>query len=219
MCWNETVSLNTFLFSSFVLGLIIYNNEMTMYKIKEMNKYVYIFLGLVIIVQLIEFFIWKNIQNKNYNIFFTTLLLTIFFLQPISTNMLINDKTVQTNMLTMYLIIFIPLAIYFLSTTTKIYSSVSILGHLKYNVPVSSQQKIILFLLWIFFFLFPLLYEKHTYGILFALLTLTITFIQYYNTDTVGSMWCWIVNSIMIYYSIILLFYLPYTINSESSTK
>lgn len=183
-----------------------------------MNKWVYIFLGLVIIVQLIEFFIWKNIQNKNYNIFFTTLLFTIFFLQPISTTMLITDKIIQTNMLTMYLIIFIPLSIYYLMTA-KMYSSVSILGHLTYNDPSSLHQKNIIYPLWYFFFLFPLLYERHTYGILFALLTLSIMFIQYYNTDTVGSMWCWIANSIMIYYSIILLFYLPYTINSETLTK
>jgi hypothetical protein len=218
MCWNETISLNTFLFSSFVLGLIIYNNEMTMYKMKEMNKWVYIFLGLIIIVQLIEFFIWKNIKNKNYNGFFTTILFTVFFLQPISTNMLIQDKTIQTNILTLYLIIFIPLAIYFL-TTSKIYSSVSILGQLKYNLPLSTQQKIILFLLWICFFLFPLFYEKYTSGFLFGLLTLTMMFIQYYNTETVPSMWCWISNTIMIYYSIVLLVYLPYTINYEPSTK
>jgi hypothetical protein len=211
MCWNETVSLNTFLFSSFVLGLIIYNNEMTMYKIKRMNIWVYLFLALVIIVQLIEFFIWKNIQNKNYNIFFTTLLFTVFFLQPISTMILINDKTIQTNMLSMYFIIFIPLVIYILTTST-IYSSVSIFGHLKYNLPLSFQKKLILFLLWIFFFLFPLFYEKYTSGFLFGLLTLIIMFIQYYNTKTVASMWCWISNIIMIYYSIVLLVYLPYTI-------
>ena len=211
MCWNETISLNTFLFSSFVLGLIIYNNEMTMYKMKEINKWVYIFLGLIIIVQLIEFFIWKNIQNKNYNIFFTTLLFTVFFLQPISTMILINDKTIQTNMLSMYFIIFIPLVIYILTTST-IYSSVSIFGHLQYNLPLSFQKKLILFLLWIFFFLFPLFYEKYTSGFLFGLLTLIIMFIQYYNTKTVASMWCWISNIIMIYYSIVLLVYLPYTI-------
>lgn len=35
MCWNENVSLNTFLFSSFVLLLIFYNNTYTQYKIKH----------------------------------------------------------------------------------------------------------------------------------------------------------------------------------------
>ena len=38
MCWNEHVSLNTFLFSSFVLLLIIYNNYYTKYKIKELHS-------------------------------------------------------------------------------------------------------------------------------------------------------------------------------------
>lgn len=38
MCWNEHVSLNTFLFSSFVLALIVYNNSYTKYKIQELNN-------------------------------------------------------------------------------------------------------------------------------------------------------------------------------------
>jgi hypothetical protein len=38
MCWNKEISLNTFLFSSFVLILIIYNNAYTQYKIKELNN-------------------------------------------------------------------------------------------------------------------------------------------------------------------------------------
>jgi len=29
MCWNAEVSLNTFAFSTFVLGMIIYNNTYT----------------------------------------------------------------------------------------------------------------------------------------------------------------------------------------------
>jgi hypothetical protein len=44
MCWNKDISLNTFLFSSFVLGLIMYNNAYTQYKIVELNNvYAYIF--------------------------------------------------------------------------------------------------------------------------------------------------------------------------------
>ena len=44
MCWNENVSLNTFLFSSFVLLLIMYNNAFTQYKINELNNvYIYIY--------------------------------------------------------------------------------------------------------------------------------------------------------------------------------
>ena len=58
MCWNEHVSLNTFLFSSFVLLLIIYNNLFTKYKIQELNNtFVYLFITSFVVMQLIEFFI------------------------------------------------------------------------------------------------------------------------------------------------------------------
>ena len=63
MCWNQYVSLNTFLFSTFILLLIFYNNKYSIYKIKELNNiYAYFFLMSFITMQLIEFFIWKNFQ-------------------------------------------------------------------------------------------------------------------------------------------------------------
>ena len=44
MCWNKEVSLNTFIFSIFVLLLIMYNNAYTQYKIEELNSiWVYLF--------------------------------------------------------------------------------------------------------------------------------------------------------------------------------
>lgn len=59
MCWNASVSLNTFLFSSFVLALIIYNNLFTKYKIHELNNiWVYLFLSSFVFMQLIEFCIY-----------------------------------------------------------------------------------------------------------------------------------------------------------------
>ena len=72
MCWNENVSLNTFLFSGFILALIIYNNSFTKYKIQELNnKWVYFFIASFVFMQLIEFFIWRNIDNKFSNIIAT----------------------------------------------------------------------------------------------------------------------------------------------------
>ena len=68
MCWNAEVSLNTFLFSSFVLCLIIYNNTYTQYKIKDFNNiWIYLFFVSFILMQLFEFFIWRNVDNKLYN--------------------------------------------------------------------------------------------------------------------------------------------------------
>lgn len=84
MCWNKEVSLNTFLFSFGVLLLIIYNNKYTQYKIKELNNIrFYMFLSSIIFVQLLEYFIWININNSFYNQIFTTLVILLTLLQPV----------------------------------------------------------------------------------------------------------------------------------------
>ena len=42
MCWNEYVSINTFVFGIFVLLLIAFNNKHSQYKIIEFqNPYAY----------------------------------------------------------------------------------------------------------------------------------------------------------------------------------
>ena len=54
MCWNQYVSLNTFLFSAFVLVLIVYNNKYSPYKLDELNSvYAYFFLMSFFTMQLI----------------------------------------------------------------------------------------------------------------------------------------------------------------------
>lgn len=211
MCWNKDVSLNTFMFSSFVLGLIIYNNKYTQYKIDELNNiYVYLFFMSFILMQLFEFFIWRNIDNRLFNKIFTIMATLLLLVQPIATNMLISDKVIQKSLLLIYLICMIPIAIYRFMTK-KINSTVSKLGHLQWNMLLDkSKLDRILLIFWFIFFLFPLFYEGKKYGFLFGLITLLIVSYNYYNDGTVGSMWCWVVNSIMIYYAVYLLFYLPF---------
>ena len=73
MCWNESVSLNTFLFSSFVLLLIIYNNYYTKYKIPELNNvWIYLFLASFISMQL-TFNLQTKIWYGDWYYFVTTI--------------------------------------------------------------------------------------------------------------------------------------------------
>lgn len=211
MCWNADVSLNTFLFSSFMLGLILYNNTYSQYKIKDfVSVWVYLFFMSFILMQLIEYFIWKNINKPKYNQLFTTLATILLLVQPIATNMLITNKAVQQPLLYLYLLFAVPFASYRF-TTKKVYSSVSSLGHLQWNMLLNNsvQDKMVLFI-WFFFFLFPLFYEGYNIGFIFGLLTLLVMFYKYAKDGTFGSMWCWIVNVIMIYYAGMLLLYMPF---------
>ena len=212
MCWNKDISLNTFLFSSFVLLLIIYNNTYTQYKIKELdNIWAYLFFVSFILMQLIEYFIWRNVNDPIYNNLFSIMATLLLIMQPIASAMLITNNTVRTNILSLYLVFTIPLTIYRLFTK-KINSTVSPLNHLKWNFILYENSIIekIFFLVWFIFFLFPLFYEGKTLGLLFGLLTFIIILYNYYKDKTVGSMWCWVVNSLMLYYAGYLLLYLPF---------
>ena len=211
MCWNEEISLNTFVFSSFMLGLIIYNNAYTQYKIVEFNNiWTYMFFVSFILMQLIEFFIWRNINNPIYNTFFTTMATLLLLVQPIATNMLITNKSVQRTMLFVYLICVIPFATYKFMTK-KINSTVSTMGHLQWNMLLDNKKKDrFLIIIWLFFFLFPLFYQRQFFGFLFGLITLLVITYNYYKDNTIGSMWGWVVNLIMLYYAAYLLFYLPF---------
>ena len=205
MCWNENVSLNTFLFSSFVLTLIIYNNYYTNYKIEELNNnWMYLFYASFIFMQLIEFFIWRNINNKIYNQFFSILGLLLLFIQPIASIMIMRNIKMRHLLLVSYILVAIPYLIYQISTN-QIYSIVSKYGHLKWIV-----FPLVVWIVWLFFFVFSFVYQKMWLALSFCFMTLLISFFNYINDETVGSMWCWSINSIMIYFAIYLLFYLPF---------
>lgn len=214
MCWNEDVSLNTFLFSSFVLLLIIYNNLFTKYKIQELNNpFIYLLIASFVFIQLIEYFIWKNINDKFYNNMFSIMATVLVFLQPVASIFILSNIQLRNTLLCLYLLLAIPYSIYKFSTRYNTHSVISKTGHLDWKFVGTTP---IMLLIWLFFFLFSIVYEKKWVGFIFAVITLLISFINYKNDATViGSMWCWIVNSIMIYYAFYLLICLPFLEKSK----
>jgi len=207
MCWNAAVSLNTFLFSGFMLLLIIYNNLFTQYKIKEFcNIWSYLFFASFIFMQLIEFFIWKNIDNNFLNNIFSIAAVLLLIIQPIVSIMNLSNIKIRNLLLGVYLVLAIPFLIYTL-LTKNIHSKISKSGHLNWDF---FEKFTIILIIWLFFFLFSFIYEKQYFGLIFGLITLFISYINYNNDNTMGSMWCWSVNSIMLYYGFYLLIYLPF---------
>jgi hypothetical protein len=156
-------------------------------------------------MQLIEYFIWKNINNK-WNGFFTILAALLLIIQPIASLMMLHNIKLRNILLGVYLLFAIPYS--FIGFYNKrVYSIKSKNGHLQWNMLYSH---LIVKTIWLFFFLFSFVYEKKWVGFLFGLVMLLVTYINYKNDNTMWSMWCWIVNSMMIYYAIYLLFYLPF---------
>ena len=207
MCWNAEISLHTFVFSIFVLGLVYYNNTYTKYKIPLFeNKWFYIFLLSAFSMQLIEFFIWKNINNDYYNKFFTICAFILIFCQPAASLMLLSNHFLRNILLSAYLIFGIPYVYYMISTKT-INSTVSRSGNLIWNI----KNNKLIFLLWLFLLLFSFGYEQKWEYVILAIISFSI-FI-YKEKSTSGSLWCWFINSFSIYLAAYLLFYLPFCEN------
>lgn len=207
MCWNEEVSLNTFLFSSFVLLLILYNNTYTQYKITYLNNlWIYLFFMSFIAMQLVEFFIWRNINNKFYNHIFSTMAAMLLFIQPLVSLMMLSNISLRNNLILVYSVLFLPYFIYkFITNNMK--SRISNKGHLEW---LFFDTNMLLFAGWMFFFLISFIYTQNLYGLLFGVIVFFISCYNYYKDETLGSMWCWGVNLIMIYFAFYLLFYLPF---------
>jgi len=69
MCWNAAISLNTFIFSVATLSFIAYNNAYTKYKLPEFvqTPWLYALMLSVCSMQLVEYFLWSNIDDRYLN--------------------------------------------------------------------------------------------------------------------------------------------------------
>jgi hypothetical protein len=211
MCWNQSVSINTFAFGIFVLLLIFFNNQYSGYKIDFFqNKYAYLFLLSIITMQLFEFILWRNLKNYTINNFISICGLFLLALQPFTSLLLLTNSKLRNILLLCYSI---P-AIFFLYYNliyTKIYTTISKSGHLSWkwtDYNNSLLLEIFVKAFYLFFLFFSLLYNKYykSLALLFAFFIINYFF---YKDGSSGSIWCFFVNSIMVYFLCQILFILP----------
>ena len=211
MCWNQYVSLNTFIFGGFVLLLIAFNNNYSSYKLVEFNNpYIYIFILSIITMQLIEFFLWRNLNNEFMNILFSSLGALLLIVQPIASLSLLENITLRNKLMTIYSI---PAFIFIIYKffTDDFNTSISKTGHLKWNwSKIGKIMSILGYIYYLFFLYFSLFYNKYYAAIIFTLPLFFITYYFYNKDGSSGSMWCWTSNIIMLFYLVKLLIYLPY---------
>lgn len=209
MCWNKDVSINTFLFSFLGLLFIYYANTYTKYKTAFFtNIYTYLFIISFSSMQLLEYFIWKNINNQVMNTFLSKIGLFIIFVQPLFAIMMTIDDITKRNIV---LFFYFTIMGSFL-TYKKLFNPISFKttiaknGHLMWNwFNFNGFENIIIFI-WLFFF-FGFWSYKY---VLFQLILLFICLIRYFNEGTFGSMWCWFVNFFMLYFIIDILLIQPF---------
>jgi len=212
MCWNADISINTFLFSCFVLLFIYFTNTYTKYKTPLFdNPIVYLFILSVVSMQLIEFFLWRNLKNKSVNETLSKLSSFLFILQPLFLMLLIPVLKIKKTMLTLYL-----LFMAFYLTYKKIFSpiifhtSIAKNGHLSWEFVNNKGYEYIFTFIYLLFYISTAFLVNNFLITLFLIPSFILSLFFYFRDGTFGTMWCWISNLFLLYFLVDILIVKPY---------
>jgi len=192
------------MFTAAVLLFIYYNNTYTQYKLSEFKSgYLYLFILSFILIQLVEYFLWKSIHtnNKLMNYIFSILgWILIFILQPITALFVLPNKynMLRNNLLWIYLLSFTVVSIIkSIYNPVRFVTTIAKNGHLFWNwFNLSGYENIIIIL---YFCCFATLYlSVPLFAALYAFITLIYCWFK--SSMTVGTMWCWYSNLILLYF-------------------
>jgi len=194
MCWNASVSLNTYIFGLFASSFAYYNGTT--------NLLGFILYQSFIIMQLIEFFIWsKTFSNR----LLSQIALFAILCQPVLNILKIETQPALIPYLLVAYFLFI-IIIYTIITplNTLDFSSVpSKNGHLAWKW---FTWNIYIIAIWFAFLSARWIIDEMYLILVFVAIILAVSVILYKETKTWGSMWCWLANA-MSFYFILLVFY------------
>ena len=182
MCWNEEVSLNTFLYGTISAIIVIFLNKIPIRTI--------LLVYTVSLIQLMEYFTWKNINNKEVIHYLSISGIFILLLQVL---LISNNNLKNKEKLFSYIIIFILTIIifYYNFQNYKFHMEKGENGHLKWLwVDFPDYFLLLGLILWIY----PPIRNKNYISLLFIITTILISYYYYYKYKTWGSMWCYIGN-------------------------
>jgi hypothetical protein len=184
MCWNAAVSLNTYIFGLFASSFAYYNGITNLLGL--------IFYQSFIIMQLIEYFIWsKTFPNR----LLSQIALLVILCIPIFNIIKIErNPELIPYILGGYLAFIVILYTAIIPLNTIEFSSVpSKNGHLSWKW---LTWNIYIILIWYAFLSLRWIIDKMYPTLIFVSIFLIISIILYKETNTWGSMWCWICNII-----------------------
>jgi hypothetical protein len=183
MCWNAEVSLNTFIFAFVSLIIVVFLN-----KIDRIDILISLSIS---IMQLFEYFTWKNIHNKKIIYYLSLIAGPLIILSQI---LLINYGFLRgTERIIAFVLIFIVcfMCMIYNYYNNKFDMKVGENGHLIWywaDVPP------ILLLFMFIFYLYPLSRKENKFSFITASIFLLISLYYYYKYKTWGTMWCYFSN-------------------------
>lgn len=189
MCWNAEVSLQSFLIG---ITAIFFANQ------KGLSFSTTLFCLTIVFMQLIEYVVWTWYENPDVNFLASVSAASLLFLQPVASILTLPSKHVLT-LLQSY--IGLSVLTLFLSSE-PLYERYRMFraqnGHLIWNWLQKDSQTALSLVIYFAFLLGPLLLQKQWELLALTLGTLGISLYSFYRDNTWGSMWCWMVNYIVV---------------------
>ena len=213
MCWNQDISLNTFIFACFSLLFVFLVNFYSKYKLHTFdNPLVYLFLFEVASIQLIEFFLWRNLKNVKMNEWFSKLASFVVTIQPATLMLMIQNTTVKYSLLLIYILFFV---VYFefkrIYSPITFHTSIGKTGHLRWEwIDSNGYVNKLLLVVYLLLYSVTLLLINNIEITVVGLLTLFVSLFFYYKDKAVAAMWCWLSNIIFLYFIVNILLVKPF---------
>lgn len=212
MCWNADISINTFMFACLALVFIYIANTYTRYKSDTFkNPLVYLFLFEVASMQLLEFFLWRNLNNKRVNKLLSQISYHVILIQIITLMFMVKNANIKHALLGLLALTYIGQLIYIKTThNIKLYTTVGENGHIVWewmNLKNNEQLFLIIYLL---FYTISIILIDNTLLNIFVLGSLFFSLLFYYKYSTFGTMWCWMANLFLLYFIVEILLIKPF---------
>jgi hypothetical protein len=198
MCWNAEASINSFIIGIFGILFAALNHA---------PPSLLLFVSLITPMQLIEYFVWKYYNNPRVNLIASLCAGFLLLIQPLGSiaTLYPTQSKIMWSLLKQYSSIIFCYLIYIFITQRETYKSIYRMhkaanGHLAWNFVNLSLTNFIPFLIYFWYLLYPqLLIHNYTY-IGFGIVTLLFSLYTYHKYNTWGSLWCWMVNFIILTY-------------------
>ena len=197
MCWNAEVSLNTFIFGIVSAIIVLILNKLKYHLVLILLSFTSI--------QLLEYFAWKNLNNKKVIRILSIIGIQIIFIQLLLLNYYLPPTQKQKIILTSAVVITYILFLLFQFPYVKLDMEKSKIN--KHLIWHWLDLPLFWLLIGFLFYLIPCYLTNNIYVFTFGILTLTFSLYNYYKYKTWGSMWCYISNSLWIFAIIISILY------------
>ncbi len=193
MCWNASVSLKTWYFAlfGFIIGLIG----------KQLPFSILLFGLLFSSMQLIEYYLWTNLNHEDKNKFYSKIAYIVILLEPLFALFIAHSYKLFSIDITKFLIVFYIL---YIAIFTKMnYHKLNFITHIGNNGHLdwgfSKNNGKLHYMIWFFIFFYGIVMSKNIVIIAVATFALLYSLYKSNYDNTFTSLWCNYSNILWVY--------------------